>query len=641
MPRNEYRRYFVAELIDQVSRAMSEARKSNFLWRIWSGFWNGLTAFRMAVFNILFLIVLALLIRAILPGDRIELDADTTLVLAPVGMIVEQYTGTPAERAINEALGQQPPETLLRDILRSLDLAAENSEIVQVLVVTDNLSGVSPGTLSELSAAFERFRQSGKPVIAHGSMLAQGTYGLAALADEIWLNPEGLALIEGYSYFRNYYREGLEKLRVDVNLFRVGEFKSAMEPFIRDSMSDADRTAAEYFIGGLWQEYLEIIARHRGMPVERLAGVIENAVPILEQFGGDTAAAALESGLVDRLITRPEARAALAASGAADERHGFRQISMDDFLMLPRAPKLGGDQVGIIVARGAITEGDQPPGTIGSDSLSRLLRRATRDEAIKAVVLRIDSGGGSAFASEEIRQEMLALKESGKPVVVSMANVAASGGYWIAMGADEIWAYPNTISGSIGIFGFFPTFQNSLAEIGIHTDGFGVTPLAGALRPDMALTEPVRRAFQANIENGYRSFISLVGQYRDMSPAQVDAIAQGRVWTGSQARDRGLVDQLGTLAEAVAAAARFAGLTDEYRTVYVEPELTTLEQFFARMGGQALAHAGMDRVLGAARWPGLDLYMDLRRQLDLVAGADSRRTGLPSVMAHCLCEAPL
>lgn len=620
---------------------MTEATKGNFLWRIWTGFWNGLTALRMAVFNILFLIVLALLIRAMLPGDRIELEADTTLVLAPVGVIVEQYTGTPAERAINEALGQALPETLLRDIVRTLELAAEDEEVSQLLVVTDQLFGVAPGTLTELSAAFERFRQSGKPVLAYGSMLGQGAYGLAALADEIWLNPDGLALIEGYSYYRNYYREGLEKLRVDVNLFRVGEFKSAMEPFIRDSMSDADRAAAEYFIGGLWQEYLEIVARHRGMPVERLAGVIENAVPILEQFDGDTATAALESGLVDRLITRPEARAELASRGAADETKGFRQIEMGDYLALPRPPKLGGDQVGIIVARGAITEGDQPPGTIGSDSLSRLLRQAARDEDVKAVVLRVDSGGGSAFASEEIRQEMLALKEAGKPVVVSMANVAASGGYWIAMGADEIWAYPNTITGSIGIFGFFPTFQNSLAEIGVSTDGFGVTPLAGALRADMALNDSVRRALQATIENGYTSFIGLVGQYRDMSPEQVDAVAQGRVWTGEQARDRGLVDQLGTLQEAVAAAAGFAGLADEYRTTYIEPELSAFEQFFAQIGGQALAHAGLERVLGASAWPGRDLYLELRRQLGLVSGSDTRRTGLPAVMAHCLCEAPL
>lgn len=620
---------------------MTEARKGNFLWRIWSGFWNGLTAFRMAVFNILFLIVLALLIRGLLPGDRLKLEADTTLVLAPVGLIVEQYTGTPAERAINEALGQQLPETLLRDILRTLELAVADEEITQLLVVTDQLLGVAPGSLSELSAAFERFRQSGKPVITYASMLSQGTYGLAALADEVWLNPDGMALIEGYSYFRNYYREGLEKLRVDVNLFRVGEFKSAMEPFIRDSMSEADRAAAEYFIGGLWQEYLDLVARHRGMPVERLAEVIDQAVPILEQFDGDTATAALESGLVDRLITRPAARVELASRGAADENKGFRQIAMEDYLALPRPPGLGGDQVGIVVARGAITEGDQPPGTIGSDSLSRLLRKAARDDNIKAVVLRIDSGGGSAFASEEIRQEMLALKESGKPVVVSMANVAASGGYWIAMGADEIWAYPNTITGSIGIFGFFPTFQNSLAELGVYTDGFGVTPLAGALRPDMALNDSVQRAFQATIENGYRSFIGLVGQYRDMSPEQVDAVAQGRVWTGEQARDRGLVDQLGTLQEAVAAAAGFAGLAEEYRTIYIEPELSTLEQFFARMGGQALAHAGVEQMLGETAWPGRDLYLQLRRQLALVTGADSRRTGLPSVMAHCLCEAPL
>ena len=285
---------------------MTDRKKGNFLLRVWRGFWNGLTAFRMAVFNILFLIVLALVVRLLLgPGDAITLESDTTLVIAPNGLIVEQYTGSPSERALNEALGQQLPETRLRDILRALELAADDEDIVQVLISTDQLLGVAPGTFSELSAAFDRFRQGGKTVIAYGSNLGQGTYGLASLADEVWLNPDGALLIEGYAYYRNYFSEALEKLKVDVNLFRVGEFKSAMEPFIRDSMSEADQAAAEYFIGGLWQEYLEIVAGHRGMPVQRLLDVAENMVELLESADGNPARMALEAGLVDRLLTRP------------------------------------------------------------------------------------------------------------------------------------------------------------------------------------------------------------------------------------------------------------------------------------------------------------------------------------------------
>lgn len=621
---------------------MTDQKKGNFLLRVWRGFWNGLTAFRMAVFNILFLIALALVVRLLLgPGDAIQLDGDTTLVIAPKGLIVEQYTGSPSERALNEALGQQLPETRLRDVVRALELAAEDDDIVQVLISTDNLLGVAPGTFSELSNAVDRFRQSGKAVLAYGSNLGQSTYGLASLADEVWLNPDGALLIEGYAYYRNYFSEALEKLKVDVNLFRVGEFKSAMEPFIRDSMSDADQAAAEYFIGGLWQEYLEIVAGHRGMPVQRLLEVAETMVDLLERADGNPAQMALEAGLVDRLLTRPAARAELAGRGAADEDSGFRQIGMGDYLGVPRKPVIGADRIGIVVAQGAITEGTQPPGTIGADSLSRLLRKARRDDAIKAVVLRIDSGGGSAFASEVIRQEMLALKESGKPVIVSMANVAASGGYWIAMGADEVWAYPNTITGSIGIFGFLPTFQNSLDAVGVHTDGFGITPLSGAFRADRALPESARRVIQSVIEHGYSQFIELVAEYRGMTTDEVDAVAQGRVWTGTQALDRGLVDQLGTLEEAVASAARMAGVADDFESVYVAPTLTALERLFANMGAQALAWSGLERVVSRATWwPGADLYRSLLGQFAQVSAASgSRRPAEP--MAHCLCEPPM
>jgi len=617
-------------------------KKGNFLLRIWRGFWNGLTAFRMAVFNILFLVVLALVVRALLaPGDAITVDEDTTLVIAPNGLIVEQYTGSPSERALNEALGQQLPETRLRDILRALELAAADDDISQVLISTDRLLGVAPGTFTELAAAFDAFRQSGKPVYAYGSNMGQSTYGLASLADEVWLNPDGTVMIEGYAYYRNYFNEALDKLKVDVNLFRVGEFKSAMEPFIRDSMSEADRAAAEYFIGGLWQEYLEIVSGHRGMPVERLLEIAEGMVQLLEDADGNAGQMALEAGLADRLMTRPTARAELAGSGAVDDEKGFRQIGLRDYLKVLRKPDLDGDQVGIIVAQGAITEGDQPPGTIGADSLSKLLRKARRDEAIKAVVLRIDSGGGSAFASEVIRQEMLALKESGKPVVVSMANVAASGGYWIAMGADEVWAYPNTITGSIGIFGFLPTFQDSLDAIGVNTDGFGVTPLAGAFRVDKELPESARRVIQSIIEHGYEQFIELVAEYRGKTTGEVDDIAQGRVWTGTQARDRGLVDQLGTLEAAVASAARIAGVAEDHDTVYVAPRMSPFERFFANMGAQALAWSGLERVVSqAAWWPGRDLYRRMLGQFaEIEAASRSRRPAEP--IAHCLCAPPM
>ncbi|NKI36090.1 signal peptide peptidase SppA [Wenzhouxiangella sp. XN79A] len=621
---------------------MTESKQSNFLVRLWRGFWGGVTTLRMFVFNILFLLVLAFLIRGMLSGDRITVEDDTTLVIAPVGLIVEEYTGAPAERAINEALGQQLPETRLRDLLRTLELAADDDRIVQVLLRTDRLLGLSAGTMTELDAAVKRFRESGKPIVAFGSSMTQAQFGLASMADEIWLDPDGLLLIEGISRFRNYYADALELLRVDVNLFRVGEFKSAAEPYIRNDMSEADQEAAEFWIGGLWQQYLELIAANRGLPIERLIEQTQNPVEMVVSANGDPAAAALDAGWVDRLITRPEARIELADRGAPDDDKGFRQIGMDDYLAVPRTPKVPRDRVGIVVASGSIVEGSQSPGMIGGDSTARLLRKAADDDSIKAVVFRIDSGGGSAFASEIIRQEMMALRETGKPVIVSMGDVAASGGYWIAMGADEVWAYPNTITGSIGIFGMFPTFQRTLETVGINTDGFGTTPLAGALRPDLAMSDTVGELFQSVIEHGYREFIGLVGEHRDMTTAEVDEVAQGRVWTGAQARDRGLIDQLGTLDEAIDAAARMAGLSDDYGTLYVEPKMSPFEEFLAQMGAEAMVRAGLDLPTHPIRALfGNALYDQVTGDLTVIAGTRSSRPGMPEVVAHCLCESPL
>ncbi|MEM1081977.1 MAG: S49 family peptidase, partial [Pseudomonadota bacterium] len=373
---------------------MAEATSSNLLIRIWRGFWGGITALRMAVFNILFLVLLALVLRSLFfSGDAITVEDDTTLVLQPKGLIVEELTGTPAERILNESLNQQPPETRLRDLLRALDLAAEDDQITQILLNTDSLAGVSPGTMTELSDAMDAFRESGKPVIAYGSFMQQSQYALAALADEVWLHPDGALLLEGFSRFRNYYREGLEKLAVDINLFRVGEFKSAMEPYILDGMSEEARTAAEFYIGDLWQQYLAMIAQHRGLPVERIASIVEQQVDLLEQANGDLAAAMIDAGLIDRLVSRPELRLEMAERGAADKKTGFRQISMSDYLQVPRPPELGGDQVAVIVASGGIVEGSQSPGMIGANSTSRLLRAAKDNDNVQAVVFRIDSGG--------------------------------------------------------------------------------------------------------------------------------------------------------------------------------------------------------------------------------------------------------
>lgn len=621
---------------------MNSDSRPNILVRLWLGFWRGLTAFRIAVFNILFLIVLAVIVRMLFSSDALIVESDTTLVIAPTGVLVEEYTGTPVDRAISQAMGQEVLESRLRDVLAALEQAAGDDRITQVLIRTDQLWGLAPGMMDELASAFARFRESGKPVIAYGGAMLQGQYYLASLADEIWLDHDGMILIEGYSRYRQYYREGLEKLEVDVNLFRVGEYKSAMEPFIRDDMSEADRLASEVFLGDLWQSYLERIALNRGLPQDVLVDLIDRFDHHVAAADGDLASLALERGLVDRLVSRPMVRAELAHRGAADDQDGFRQIDFETYANASDAWYSMGDQVAVIVAQGSIVSGDQPPGTIGAESTSRLIRTAARDDQIKAVVLRIDSGGGSAVASEAIRNELQALQDAGKPVVVSMGNVAASGGYWIAMGADEIWAHPTTLTGSIGIFGFFPTFQNTLAKIGIHTDGVGTTPLSGSLRADRPISDEARSLLQNFIEHGYSEFINLVAEHRRMSAGQVDQVAQGRVWTGRQAQQRGLVDQLGTLDQAVASAARMAGLGEEYAVRYIERELSYFERMFVDMGSAAIRMASVDTagVFTPTAWLPGSLQHRLIDELRLIFMQSENGPAGLGVMAHCLCEAP-
>ncbi|NDY95996.1 signal peptide peptidase SppA [Wenzhouxiangella limi] len=619
---------------------MNSSRQPNILVRLWLGFWRSVTALRIGVFNVLFLIVLALIIGVLLRGgEQLIVESDTTLIVDPRGFLVEEYTGTPIERALNEALGEEVGETRLRDILSALDRAAQDDRITQVLLSTDDLIGVSPGVMLELQEAFAEFRNSGKPVIAYGGFMGQGQYFLASLADEVWLDSDGLVLLTGYGLYRQYFAEGLERLAVDANLIRVGEYKSAMEPFIRSDMSEEAREASTFLLGDLWQRYVEMTARNRGLPVAVMAELTEQLPRQLEQANGDGARAALEAGLVDRLVSRPELRAEMAQRGAPDDNGSYRNIGFMSYLAASqpqmRAPE---GQVGVIVAQGAITEGVQPPGTIGADSTSRLIRQALHDDDIKAVVLRVDSGGGSAFASEIIRRELMALREAGKPVVVSFGNVAASGGYWIAMGADEIWAYPSTITGSIGIFGFFPTFQDTLAKIGVYSDGVGTTPLSDAMRPDREMSDAMERLLQSFIEHGYREFIGLVAEHRRMSVEEVDAVAQGRVWSGAQAQERGLVDKLGTLDDAIGSAARMASLGEDYRFTYVEPKLEPWQQFLTQMGARAILAAGFE-----ASHPLLDLLpADFRSGLlaDLTQVFNSTQGGRPGVMAHCLCEAP-
>jgi len=629
---------------------MTQTQSRNIVFRIVSGFWRGLTALRMAVFNLIFLAILVGVVIAMLGDDDEDgLESGTTLILNPKGVVVEQSNLTPVDEVLNEALGETETQTELRDLVAALEHAKDDDKISQVLISTDGFVGMGAGMMLEVSEAVAAFKRSDKRIIAYGANMSASQYFLASLADEVWLDPEGAVLLQGYGRYRQYFADALDKLDVDVNLFRVGEYKSAMEPYILNEQSSEDREAALFYLSDLWQRYIEMVAQNRGMTVDVLDDIAMNLAEYVDQAEGDLAQMALDRGLVDRLIARPQMRSEMIQLGEPDDNDSYLNIGMNKYLSRVRNDLMdmqdSEDKVGIIVAEGPITEGDQPVGVIGSESTSRLIRQAAQDDDIKAVVLRINSGGGSAFASEVIRKELMALKAAGKPVVVSMSNVAASGGYWIAMGADEVWAYPSTITGSIGIFGFFPTFQDTLANVGVYTDGVGTTPYADALRPDRAVSDEVSSMLQNIIEFGYEEFIGLVGEHRNMTRDGVDAVAQGRVWTGQQAQERGLVDQLGTLQRAVASAARQAGLGDEFSVSYVEPKLSQFEQFIVQWSAKAMRAAGLDTVMSTVgsnpltQWLPQTFQWRLIQELNRIHQATE--AGRRGVMAHCLCEAPM
>lgn len=550
--------------------------------RLFRFLWRALDFTRRLAFNLLFLFFLLLLLVALLAGEDEEVPDNVALVLSPEGEIVEQLSYvSPAALLLREGVEEEVrEETLLRDLTDAIDLARDDARIAVLVLDLEHLQTAGLSKLQEIGGAIRRFRESGKPVIASGDYYTQNQYYLAAHAGEVYLHPMGGILLPGYGIYRTYFKSTLDQLLVQVHAFQVGTYKSALEPFLRDDMSPQAREANMAWLDVLWEAYGNDVAAQRNLPLGAIHEYVDGMAVHLDQVDGDVAQLALTQGLVDSLMTRDQVRQRLIEL-VGETGGDFRRIRADRYLRLVRPTHeltgLLADRVGVIAACGTILDGKQRPGQIGGDSLAELLRKARRDGKIRAVVLRLDTGGGSAFASEVVRQELLLTRGAGKPVVASLSSVAASGGYWIASAADEVWAAPTTITGSIGIFGAFPTFERSLDAIGVHADGVGTSELAGAFDPRRPLQPAVAAIMQRLVERGYRRFLDVVAQGRDMSPEEVDAVAQGRVWAGATARELGLVDHLGDLQAAIAAAARLADL-EEYDVTYVEQEPTPREQ---------------------------------------------------------------
>lgn len=558
--------------------------------RVCKAIWNLLSFTRQLVLNLIFLILVGALFFAFYQGDK---DTETqpqpgALVLDLSGPIVEQKDPVnPVDSLLSEAMGKEPQqENVLFDIVEAIRAASGDNDIKGLVLNLQNMPETSLTKLRYIAKAITDFKQSGKPVYAYGDNFSQSQYYLASYADKVFMSPDGAILLTGYGSYTLYYKSLLEKLDVTTHVFRVGTYKSAIEPYIRDNMSDAAKEANTVWLNQLWQAYTSDVAKNRNIDAAELTPKLPDFIAALKSVDSDFAKLSVKLGLVDSLMTHPEMTQEFEKTFGTDQNHNFNQISYYDYLAsLTDINVPSKNKIAVVIASGAIIDGPQRPGTTGGDTTAELLREARFDNNVKAVILRVDSPGGSAFASELIRNEVDALQKAGKPVVVSMSSVAASGGYWISSSADKIIANPTTITGSIGIFAVMTTFEKGLNKLGIYNDGVGTTPFAG-VGVTRALPQGVGEIFQLGVDHGYQRFIGLVSKYRHMSLAQVDKIAQGRVWTGADAKRLGLVDELGDFDTAISAAVDLAKIND-YQIEWMQQPLSPMEMFLQQFTTEA------------------------------------------------------
>jgi len=608
--------------------------------RVTGRLWRFVDASRRFVFNILFLIVVIVLVMAWWKSGPPPLQAKTALVLDPHGTISEQKTGNFRQSALEQVSGDKPKKVQLRDIVSSIDAAADDPKIDRLVLALDELGPTGPATLHELAGAIDRFRTKGKQVVAWGAGYDQRQYYLASHADEVWMHPAGTLMVQGYGRYRLYLKDALDKLGVTVHVMRVGTFKSAVEPFIGNEASPAAREADAYLYNALWADWLADVEKARKLAPGTVMRMIDELPQRLAAAKGDVAKLAVDEKLVDALKTRDEMRKILIERGAKDdENKTFRQISFDDYLGLLH-PKATGDAVGVVVAEGEIVDGVAPAGTVGGLSTAALIKKARDDEHIKAVVLRVNSPGGSSFGSELVRRELELTRAAGKPVVVSMGDVAASGGYWITMASDEVIADRSTITGSIGVFGMFPTAEKTMDKLGLPTDGVTTTWLAGADDPSRPLDPRLQQVVQLDVEHVYADFTGKAAAARKTTPDRIDAVAQGRVWTGTQARERGLIDRIGSYRDALDAAATRGKLDKPYRVEYVEREPSTfaraVELFNARVAEIVAPHIDV-HIDGI----GVNAPVAAQAVRELASVADFVQHRRPyATIVHCFCAAP-
>ena len=602
--------------------------------------WWFLDGTRRAILNLLLLLIIVCIVWSLFSHGPKPLQDKTVLTLNLDGALVEQTSGSARSLAMARLQGGDlPHQTRLRDVLQVLEAAAKDPQIGAVLLDLDDFSGAGLASLHEVAAAITRFKASGKPVLAYGDNYSQRAYFLASLANEIYVHPMGMVQVTGFGGYRTYYKDAMDRVGVTANVIKAGAFKSFGEPYTGNAPSKEALEADKYLYDALWSGYTDSVEKARKLPAGTLMAGINELPARLNAAGGSAAEMALKEKLVDGLKTRDEMRALLIQKGAAAEGgKTYRQVGWLDYLQRQAQLPVFGDHVAVVIAEGEIVDGDAGPGRVGGDSTARLIRQAREDEQVKALVLRVNSPGGSAFASEIIRRELELTKKAGKPVIVSMSDVAASGGYWISTSSDLVIADPATITGSIGVFAMLPTADKLLDKLSVHTGGYATTWLAGGFDPRRPLDPRLAATIQSGINNTYQQFTTLTAQARKKTQAEIDAVAQGRVWTGAQALDRSLVDRLGSFGDALAEANKRAKLKADAQPVYLEKQPGRFERFLDSLDAvlvPSIAQA-IRQQLGFTPPAALQ---EMGRELSSLAEVSDGHKPY-AALVHCLCKAP-
>ncbi len=608
------------------------------------GLWWLLNGSRRIAFNLVWLGLLLGLAWGLWNRGGPPMAPKTALVLNLQGPLVDQTSGSTRGSALAQLQGRDSNQTRVRDVLAVLEAAAKDDKVAHAVLILDDFAGAGLANLHEVAQALQRFKASGKKLVAWGSGYDQRAYYLAAHADEVWMHPMGTLEVKGIGNYRNYYKDALDRLGVSATVVRAGKYKNAAESFVATGPSTETLESDTALYGSLWKTWTDAVEKARKLPPGSINQRIDSLPGALQASQGDPAKLALEWKLVDALKTRDDMRTALIERGAKDDKSkSFLQVSMNEYLSR-LTPKTTGDAVGVIVAQGEIVDGSAPAGVVGGESTAALVRKAREDDKIKALVLRVNSPGGSAFGSELVRRELELTRQAGKPVVVSMGDVAASGGYWIATSSDEIIADEGTITGSIGVFNIMPSAKGALDKLSVHTAGApGTTWLANAGDPRLAPDPRFTGMVQSFVDRIYTDFLARVASQRKSTPQQIDAVAQGRVWSGTQAKDKGLIDRLGSFTEALAAARSRAKLPDDARVQYFEAGPGRLQRLLQSLGvslslesHSSLAQMPGLAALGLVAPPALDAMVGDMAWLAEVA----RRQRPYAAAVHCLCEQP-